>query len=71
LPAIALVINSFGYLTSDTDIISILNFVLLGIIAATAVLLLVIFIVWEVKKHKLDNKEEEKSIVPLDYNYFE
>ena len=70
LPVIVLVINSFGFLTSDSDVVSVLNYVLLGIILFTVVLLLVIFIVWEVSRHKLEKKEEERTKVPLDYSYF-
>lgn len=71
LPFIALVINSYNYFTSDSSFVSTINYVLIGLIATTMLFLLVLFIIWEVSKYKIDNKDEEKSKVAVDYNYFE
>lgn len=46
LPVIALILNSFNLFTTDSNIVSVLNLVLLAVIGITLLLLLVMFIVW-------------------------
>ena len=46
LPFIALVINSFNYFTSDSSLVSTINYVLIGLIATTILFLLILFIIW-------------------------
>ena len=56
LPFLALVINSYNFFTSDTSILNTINYILLGLITTTVVFLLILFIVWEISKYKIDSK---------------
>ena len=36
----------------------------------TTLIALILFIIFEVRRHKKEQKDDEKSKVPVDYNYF-
>ena len=53
LPVITLTINSYKYFTTDTSITTVINYILFAIIGLTVTILLVLFVIWEVSKHKV------------------
>ena len=68
LPVIVIMINTFQFFTTNSQIITILNYIMVVIILGAILFALIFFIVTEVRKHNIV-KDEQKAKVPVDYTY--
>ena len=68
IPVAILVINTFQFFTTDAQVVTIVNYIMVVIILGAVLFALIFFIVTEVRKHKIE-KDEEKARVPVDYTY--
>jgi hypothetical protein len=71
LPVMVIMVNAFQIFTSDAQATSVINYICLVVILGATLMALILFIVWEVRKHLGERKEEEKVKVPVDYSYSE
>ena len=70
IPVVIMVINTFQFFTTDTQVVTIVNYIMVVIIIGAVIFALIFFIVTEVRKHKIE-KDEDKARVPVDYTYHE
>ena len=65
-------INNLGMISDDTSTVTIVNIVLLGIVAFVSVLGIVVFVLWLCfSVRELPKQKKDGAAVPVDYNYFE
>lgn len=71
IPVMIFMMNSFGMFTADLNTISTINYCVIALVAASAGIGLIAFIVWLCMSVKALPKEEENIDRTIDYNYYE